>query len=646
MSWAPHPRHVAAALIGGVLSGVVPSFGAAAVNESAPLAAAGDLRNKSLEDLLNVEVTSVSRTPQRLGEVPSAIQVLTSEDIRRSGATRLPEVLRLASNLQVAQISSSNWAISARGFNNALANKLLVQRDGRTLYSPLFAGVFWDSQDVLLEDLERIEVVSGPGATLWGANAVNGVINITSKSAADTQGLLLKAAAGTDWRGLGAIRYGGRLADNVQYRVYGEISDHDGLPLANGFEPENDWRIGQGGFRLDWQATGRDDLTVQGDSYDGRMDLAATDDSTFRGSNVLARWTHRLGGDGEWRLQAYYDTVGRSSPGAYRDDLDTIDLDFQHRIGPRGRHDLVWGLGYRWIEDDFQNHAFVLSPAKRSLKQPSAFVQDTVTVVSERLFLTLGAKVGNDDYSGADWQPSVRLSWTPGMRNTYWAAVSRALRTPSRLEQDLWNPTTSPFAVGNAEFDSEKLIAYEAGTRVQSTDTVAVTLATYYNDYDELRSSERLIPTQVLPVMLGNGQQGRSIGAELTVDYRVNADWRLWMGYSHLDLDIQSKSGSVDLTAGAVESRDWDQQVFVRSTLNLPRGFELDAALRYIDAIENQAVPDYTELDLRLGWNLTRSLEMSVVGRNLLHDEHGEFGFVNSRSLIERSVHAQVVMRY
>src|SRR6266487_1981975 len=328
--------------------------------------APSELKKLSLEELLNIEVTSVSRRPEKLSETASAIQVITREDIRRSGATRLPEALRLATNLEVDQLDASQWAISARGFNSPLANKLLVLIDGRTVYSPLFAGVFWDTQDVLLEDIEQIEVISGPGATLWGANAVNGVINITTRKANDTQGLLALGGGGTELHGFGGARYGGTLGANARFRVYGKYSARDGTSLATGQDVANDWSSGQGGFRLDWDASTGDAITLQGDLIDDRTDLTATVDGVTRGGNVIGRWSHKIAAASDLQVQLYVDRVHREVPGSYDDGLNTYDIDVQHRIALGRRNDIVWGVGYRVVKDDFNSGAVVFLPQKVS----------------------------------------------------------------------------------------------------------------------------------------------------------------------------------------------------------------------------------------------------------------------------------------
>src|SRR5438552_3237702 len=419
---------------------------------------ASQLKQFSLEELLNLEVTTVSKRPEKLTEAASAIQVITQEDIRRSGASSIPEALRLASNLEVAQVDSRQWAISARGFNSTTADKLLVLIDGRTVYTPLYAGVFWDFQDTLLEDLDRIEVISGPGATLWGANAVNGVINITTKQAKDTQGVLLLGGGGTELRDFGGVRYGGALAPNLHFRVYGQYFDRDSMVFPTGQDAANDWHLGQGGFRLDWDASASTLLTLQGDLYDGRIaQPGTTGDITVDGSNVIGRWSHTFAEDSDLKLQVYYDRTHRRIPDVFAEDLDTYDVDFQHRFPLGERHDLVWGLGYRLIEDDVSNSPILaFLPARVSRQWFSGFVQDEITLVKDRLHLTLGTKIEHNDYTGFEVQPSARLAWRLSQQQTVWAATSRAVRTPSRIDRELFAPGRPPFTLltGGPDFVS------------------------------------------------------------------------------------------------------------------------------------------------------------------------------------------------
>jgi iron complex outermembrane recepter protein len=622
--------------------------GNASAQTQEPRPSPGALKKLSVEQLMNIEITSVSKRPEKLSETASGIQVITREDIRRSGATRLPEALRLASNLEVAQVDSRQWAISARGFSSTTANKLLVLIDGRTIYTPLYSGVFWDVQDTLLEDIERIEVISGPGAALWGANAVNGVINIITRAAKDSHGIFLEGGGGSELRGFGAIRYGGALASNLHFRAYGKYFDRDSTVLPNGLDGTNDWHMGQGGFRLDWDVSKADLVTLQGDLYDGRIAQPAGNDIAVSGGNVIGRWSHTISDDSDFKLQLYCDRTQRNIPGTFAENLDTYDVDFQHRFSQGKRHDIIWGLGYRLIEDDVRNStALAFLPPRVSRQWFSAFGQDEIALVRDRLHLTLGTKVEHNDYTGYEFQPSGRLAWKLSLRQTVWAAISRAVRTPSRIDRELFAPSAPPFLLaGGPNFDSEDLLAYELGYRVQPHPRLSLSAAAYYNVYDNLRSLESLGSAAAFPIVIGNGQKGESYGAEFTADYRVKEWWQLRVGYTDLQIHIRPKPGSTDTTFGSTESNDPNHQFFLRSSLDLPWHFELDPAFRYVSRIANQSVPAYGELDLHLAWRPTPKLEFSIVGQNLLHSHHAEFGNPAARQEIERGVYGKVLWRF
>ena len=606
------------------------------------------LKKLSLTELMDIEVTSVSKRPEKLSETASAIQVITQEDIRRSGVTSLPEALRLASNLEVAQVDSRQWAISARGFNNTTANKMLVLIDGRTVYTPLYAGVFWDVQDPFIEDIDRIEVISGPGATLWGANAVNGVINVTSRNSKDTQGLLFSGGGGTELRGLSSVRYGGQLSSNAHYRVYGKFFDRGSGVLTNGQDAANGWHMGQGGFRVDWDASKANLFTLQGDLYTGRMGQRNMDDTAVDGGNVVGRWSHRFSERSDLKLQLYYDRTHRRVPNTFAEVLDTYDVDFQHRFPLGDRHSIVWGLGYRLNRDDVTNSpGLAFLPARVSRQSFSGFVQDEIALVKDRLQLTIGTKIEHNEFTGYEYEPSGRVAWKASRRQMIWGAISRAVRTPSRIDRELFVPGRPPFLLaGGPGFVSENLSAYELGYRTQVAERFSLSLATFYDIYGDLRSIERQNPPAPLPLVIANGLKGESYGAELTGDYRVTDRWRLRAGYTELRIHIRPGLGSTDTSRGSGESHDPNRQIFLRSSVDLPRHIEFDAAFRFVGSIANQTVPAYSELDVRWGWRPNPRLEFSVVGQNLLHDRHAEFGSPNTRKEIERSVYGKVTWRY
>ncbi|MFN7140717.1 MAG: TonB-dependent receptor plug domain-containing protein, partial [Limisphaerales bacterium] len=465
-----------------------------------------DLTELSLTDLLNVEVTTVSRAAEPLSQAPAAITVIKGEDIRRTGATTIPDALRLAPGLQVAQVDAHTWAISARGFNDVFANKLLVMIDGRTVYSPLFSGVFWDVQDTLLEDIDRIEVIRGPGAALWGANAVNGVINIITKDARDTHGVLLSAGTGTEELGFGHVRYGAKLSENASARVYAKYFNRDNARLLDGSAANDHWEMFRGGFRLDWQPGDPNLLTFQGDAYVGTLDQTynvptftppftalLADDIEAHGGNILGRWTHTFSSDSEMIWQLYFDQSVRNTP-VFQEERVTADLDFQHHFILGERQRITWGGGYHRTDDEAGNTLSVaLIPEERGLNLYSAFIQDEIQIIHDKLALTLGSKFEHNDFTGFEIQPNARIAWTPLTNAVLWGAVSRAVRTPSRAEHDIIiNPPGAPpgsaSLFGNRNFDSEDLIAYEIGFRSQPTTRMTWEIATFYNDYDNLRS--------------------------------------------------------------------------------------------------------------------------------------------------------------
>ena len=616
-----------------------------------PLASTDELKKLSFEELMDMEVISVSRRPERLAEVPSAIQVITQDEIRRAGATRLPEALRLAPNLQVAQVDSRQWAISARGFNNTLANKLLVLIDGRVVYTPLYAGVFWDVQDTFLEDIDRIEVISGPGATLWGANAVNGVINIITKSAKETQGLLLEGGAGTELKGFVGLRYGGELGENLYFRIYGKDFERDGAVLPTGSDAANDWRMRQGGFRLDWLPPGGDTLTVQGDGYSGAIEQPAPADTTVNGQNVLGRWRRVLGEESDLTVQLYWDRTHRRIPDTFAEDLNTYDLDIQHRFPLGRRQSVVWGAGYRLMADDVGNGTnLAFLPPDRNLQLFSGFVQDEITLIENKLQLTIGTKLEHNDFSGFEVQPSGRIAWTPDKRQTIWGAVSRAVRSPSRIDTDFYIPPppvppgTNRLA-GGADFDSEKVTAYELGYHVRPHDRVSLSLATFYNDYDDVRSLE-LAAGSTNTFVFANGLRAEAYGAELAATYQLTDWWRIRAGYTFVEKHVFLKPGSTDINQGRGEGNDPEQQFLLRSSMDLPGHLALDASIRYVDRLPAPYVPSYFGVDLRLAWRPVKDLELAVVGQNLLDNQHPEFGAAATRQEIERSVYGKITWRF
>jgi len=637
-----------------------------------------DVTAMSVEDLMNMQVTSVSKRTQKVADAAAAIFVITQEDIRRSGATSIPEALRLAPGLEVARIDQNKWAIGSRGFNGRFDNKLLVLIDGRSVYTPLFSGVYWNIQDVMLEDIDRIEVIRGPGATLWGANAVDGVINIITKPAASTQSAIVTAGGGTEERGSGGVRYGSKLGDNTHYRIYGKYFDWGPSNFASGATANDGWDAMRGGFRADWTPTGANSLTLQGDLFRSKYDetltvpsLASPFSSTFpnngvySGGNILGRWNHNSEGN-SMSLQMYYDNTTTVDKSLFVDHQNVFDMDFQHGFHVGDSQQFVWGLGYRSILDRNDSSFTVsLQPNQVSLNQFSAFLQDEISLVDNRLRLTLGSKFEHNDFTGFEVEPNARLLWTLSPNQSVWTAVSRAVRTPALTEEGLRlnsavippgtpaNPAPLPAVVavfGSHQFNSENLLAYELGYRVQATSNLSLDLATFYNHYSNLRTAEpgtpfvegSPAPTDiVIPFVAGNKMSGGTYGLELFADWKVIPKWRLTGSYSYLQMDIHKNLDSQDPTPDNPNGSSPRHQWYLRSSVDLPKHFDLDTTLRFVDHLSSLNLPNYYSLNAHLGWRPVRNLELSIGGQNLLDNRHLEFlpDFVNtSPTVVKRSI--------
>ena len=604
------------------------------------------LKKLSVEELMNIEVTSVSKSPEKLTEVASAIQVLTGEDVQRSGATRLPDALRLASNLQVAQSNSHDWAITARGFNgaplltNTLSDKLLVMTDGRSVYTPLFGGVFWDVQNVLLEDLDRIEVVSGPGGTLWGANAVNGVINIITKNARETQGLYVSAATGNLLRDQLALRYGFHTDSFHYFRVYGQRFDQHSIQLPDGSDAQDHWAMTQGGFKMDYFPSVKTTVTLQGDLYGGRENNAQS--TEVNGQNVVGRWSRQFSKKSDLSLQVYFDRTLRDLPVlSFKEVLNTYDADLQYHFSLGQRNAILSGVGYRLMDDSVTNSTRItFSPARKKLQLFNAFLQDQIEIVPRRLVLTLGTKLLHNDYSGFEWQPSARFAWTPNDEHTVWAAVSRAVRTPARLDAD---ETTPSLTTLNGEFDSEKVVAYEIGYRVHPVDRLSFSVATFYHKYDDLRSVNKN-PFAPPSFIFANDQQAETWGFELSGNYFLQSWWRLRGGFSFLSKQFYFKNESVRPSSIVLEGIDPKNQLLLQSIIDLPKNFQIDVVGRYVDllaASPTLTIPSYLTFDARLAWIFKR-FTLSVVGQNLGEKAHREFGLWQ----VPRSYYVKTAFRF
>ena len=636
-----------------------------------------DLGSLALEDLMKIEVSTVARKQQKMADVAAAVYVISQEDIRRSGATSIPEALRMAPGLNVARIGSSSWAISARGFNGRYANKLLVLMDGRTVYTPMFSGVFWNVQDTLMEDIERIEVIRGPGAAMWGANAVNGVINIITKSARDTQGNLAIAGAGNLERGFAGFRHGGQIDEDTHYRVYGKAFDRAAAESRSGNRLDDDWRGGRSGFRLDKKLAGGDRLTVQGDIYSLKVGETVhpyavltppygtpfAADDTAKGLNLLTRWQHRLDNQSEMTLQAYFDQAEFSAP-KLSETLQTFDIDFQHRLAPSLRHDIMWGVNVRHIRSRASNTTDIaFSPESHAYTNFSLFLQNDIALIPERLRLTLGSKLEKPHFGGTELQPNVRLLWTPNGSHSVWLAASRASRTPSRGETEsriavTLVPSTPPLqvvTVPNPDLEAEKLTAYEIGYRTLLTNRLSLDIAAFSNRYSDQSQwsvgAPEFLATPVLhariPLAYVNaGSETRTRGVEIVADWRP-LDWmRLEASHTWLRVNAPAPDGVNTYVAGTSPTR----QYALRWMMDLSANTQFDFWLRRVGKLksQDQEIPAYTELDIRLGYAVNKNLDLSLVGQNLLDSRHAEFSETSiiPVSYIPRSVYAKATWKF
>jgi len=618
-------------------------LGAAAALGAEP--SRGDLADLSLEELSNLEITSVSKHAERLADAPASVFVITAEDIRRSGATSLPEALRIAPNLEVARVNANSYSISARGFNNTAGNKLLVLIDGRAVYTPLFSGVFWDVQDVVLEDIERIEVISGPGATLWGANAVNGVINVITRAARDTQGGLAAAGSG-NLESTGAFRYGGQTGDDGHYRVYGKGFRRDNTQLANGNDARDSWERGQVGFRSDW-GTSVDGFTLQGDAYQGAEDRTTRTDPNpgkthVSGGNLLGRWNGDLAGGDHLRVQAYFDNTERDIPGAFAERLNTYDVELLYSLKPIENNAITWGGGHRVAYDYVTNGTVSFLPPNLKLHWTNLFAQDEIAL-KDNWRLTLGSKFENNYYTGTEFLPSARLAWKPEPQQLVWGAVSRAVRAPSRIDRDFFlpaqaGPPPTPSLNGGPDFVSEVVKVFEVGYRAQPSPRASYSVSLFHNIYDKLRSVEPSGGGNVI----ANKIYGTGDGVEAWGSYQATRTWRLSAGALALRQRLHLRPDSADTVFGvAAEGNDPKLQCTLRSSLDLSDA-EFDVSIRHVSALPNPGVPAYTAVDARYAWRLRRDLEVSVVGQNLFDPGHPEFGADPARSEIARGAYVKL----
>lgn len=650
------------------------------------------LQDLSLEDLVEVEVTSASRKPERPFETAAAVFVLTTEDIRRSGATNLPELLRLVPGLHVSRIDSNKWSIGARGFAGRYSNKLLVMIDGRSVYNPLFSGTFWNSVDVPLEDIQQVEVVRGSGAAVWGDNAVTGIINVITKKAHETQGYLAATTAGIEDPSVSTARVGGRLGTRVFYRTFLRYRSQDESRTLAGLPAADEWHDFRGGFRLDWDRSDGTSVMFEGNAYDTRADErlglilpAPPYRTTWRGNlndsgvSLLGRLARNLGGNSDLKLQAYIDH-SRTEAVYFAQDLNTTDIDFQHRFRSRtGRHEFVWGLGYRISQDGVKNtFAMQLVPPSRSAQLSRSFIQDEIRLADSNVRLTLGSKLGWSTYNGWDVQPNVRAIWTPSSSQAFWGAVSRSIRTSSRIDSDIrWTvdlSTTSPLppgsplaalpfeqqVVGNPDFEAEVQKSVELGYRRAVYKHFTIEASLFYNAYSRLQASELAplelrttpFPRLTQPIWINNSRTGSVAGGELQATVHPRRWWRLHGAWSearrHLRIRHPFHGQSIqDPQAGDASAGRW---ATVQSRLDVGRRMEFDTAIRWSGGVSAVRVASYTSLDARFGFRLTQGLELALVGRDLLspgHAEYGPMGFDGSFETItvRRGAHATLTWK-
>lgn len=613
----------------------------------------GELADLSLEQLSNVVVTSVSRQQERLSDAAAAAFVISAADIRRSGARSIPEALRLAPNLQVAQVDARNYAITARGFNTPFENKLLVLIDGRSVYSPLFSGVFWDAQDVVMEDVERIEVISGPGSTIWGANAVNGVINVITRHARDTQGGLAMVAPGTHAAD-GALRYGGAFGEHGYYRVYGKYAQVDDTINPSGNSSRTGMHRDQAGFRADWSHGGTA-LRASGDAYQGQLAQAGTPNIKIAGANLLGRLEHQLDSGGNVRVDLILDHTERNQPGAFEEHLDTLELQLQHGLWLGGTHQLIWGAGYRYAWDTVVNGPnFGFLPGDMRLHWGNLFVQDEV-VLTPALKLTAGLKYEHDSYVGGEYLPTVRLAWSAAPDMLVWGSLTRSVRSPSRIDRDLYAPPRplnlngKPFYQigGGPDFQSEIAKTAELGYRFQPRPEWSLSATVFAANYTKLRTLEPLPKGAFAGSVFSNLGHGSVRGLELWGMWQPASYWRMNAGMVLQRVRSGLDAGSKDISGGSgLATNDPAQHWTLRSSLDLSEYWMLDLDLRHSSTLPHPQVPAYTELQAQLLWRPRADVEVALLGQNLLHANHTEFGAGVGHSLLERSVQLKLTKRF
>jgi iron complex outermembrane receptor protein len=614
----------------------------------APQSATSDLKRLTIEELMEIDVTSTSRRAEPVGTVAAAVSVITSDDIRRAGVTTIADALALADGVHVARFNNGSWSISARGFNGSTPNKLLVMVDGRTVYSPLFSGVFWNTLDYVLEDIDRIEVIRGPGATLWGANAVNGVVNILTRHSRDTRGTYLNVSAGNEDRAVAEARVGGGRGDTT-WRVYGKVADRDDQVFSTGGGSQDGRRRGQAGFRLDGGDSQGPTWTLLGDAFHSRDELPARTPGEFTDLSLQGRVSLPVSGTSRVDVQSYYRREYRRVPQQLTHGIDMFDVDAQQSLTGGTRHTAVWGGGVRSNRDrTFGSAVFQFTPERRSYPVFNAFVQDEIALRPQRAYLTAGIKYEHNAFSGGELQPNVRARLLMPRSQVVWGAVSHAVRRPTRFDDDLEVLGTGGVVLiqGSGDFESESLVATELGYRIQPLPIVSLDATLFVHRFSDLRSQEAP-PAGVIPITLGNTLQGQSHGVEVGVNLQPVTWWRTHVGYTWLDTSIERAAGSRDVSNGVSEMNDPNYLFGFRTSLDLPREMELDIMVRAVDDLPDPAVPSYSEMNLRLGWRATPRIDVWIVGQDLLHGHHPEFGTAVPRRVeFERGIRVGTTLRY
>ena len=632
------------------LAGCLAAASAVCAQEATEGDALMQLSRMSLEQLAKVEVTSVSKVAQSLSTAPASIYVITHEEIVDSGVTSIAEALRLAPNMQVARLTATEYSNGARGFaghpdSQNFSNKILILIDGRSVYAPLFSGIAFDMQDVLMDDVDRIEVISGPGATLWGANAMNGVINIITRRATETPGTLLRLEGGAQEKAV-AARYGGSMGGDDAFRVYAKWFDRGETELASGVSARDDWQKAQLGFRMDFSRS-RHQFTLQGDYQHGQQGHAqqgtTLDDVDFTGANLLGRWSH-AGDRITTRAQLFVDRVDRGKPPeGIAFDVNTYDVELQQSAAAGARHELVWGIGRRYSDYHTENNALAFEPDHRTLVRTNVFVQDAITL-NEKLRLTAGLKFEEDSYSGWSALPDLRLSWAPRDSVLMWAAASRAIRAPTPFDTDVQEFVGGDlFLIGDPEFETEKVDAFEIGVRGTPNSRLTFSASVFHNEYDDLRTIE-ITPVTLLPLRWGNLMEGRARGVEAWATIQVNSWWRLSPGLRTVRKDLRFKQGSSELVGLAQAGNDPKGSYRLKSSMDLGR-WSIDAMLRKVDRLPEPALDGYTDLQARVSFRWNERIEVAVKGFNLLDETHREYPAPFGRE-IPRSVMAELRYLY